>query len=482
MSRRPLQLIRDFAALSGGELVAKLAGFAAFAYLSRVLGPSAYGGVELAVALVTFASLIVDFGFGPVAAAEITHEKSRAPKLAARVPAARLRLAIPAFIFVIGSSMLLDLTTENRYLIWVFGLSLFLHAWTQNWLFQGLDLMPLVAPAQPLRMLAFLIGVVLFVSGPERLWKVGAVEVGAIASMVVYYLMAQKRIGFGLGLDFDFVFFRSLCRKALPISISQLLWAFSQYVPTVLVAALVAGSEVAWFGSSLRLVISLNTFVFLYFFNLYPSLVKSAEQPPDRFTSLITPSFRITAWVGTLCGLLGTIAAEPLCRLAYGPEFGQAGPTFAVLVWVLPISLLSGHARFSLLAYSHQVWELASAAIGAVVTVALGLLLIPKYGSVGASIAMVVAAWVVWVAAHHFSKLRIGPMPFLGPLVKPAIAAVLATLAAYRLPIVGGWAAPFIAAVVYLGFAIVLDRGLVHDLTRLWRTRSTPTGASNDSE
>lgn len=200
MSRSPLQLLRDFMALSGGEVVAKIAGFAAFAYLSRVLGADAYGATELAVALVTFASLIVDFGFGPIAAADLTRDRNLGQSLAVWVPTARLALSFLAFAIVVAASLALDLTAANRTLIWVFGLSLFLHPWTQNWLFQGLGLISLVAPAQAIRMLFLALGFVVFVSGAEDLWRVGAVEIGAVGAMVVYYLAAQRRQGFTLGL------------------------------------------------------------------------------------------------------------------------------------------------------------------------------------------------------------------------------------------------------------------------------------------
>ena len=91
MSR--FRLLRDFAALAFGEGVSKIAGFAAFAYLARVLAPESYGAVELAAAMALFFALIVDFGFGPIGAREIAHEPHRAPELAGLVPSARLLLS-----------------------------------------------------------------------------------------------------------------------------------------------------------------------------------------------------------------------------------------------------------------------------------------------------------------------------------------------------------------------------------------------------
>ena len=64
--RSARELLRDLAALVLGEGVAKLAGFAAFAYLARTLSAENYGGVELASAITMLGFLVVDFGFAPM--------------------------------------------------------------------------------------------------------------------------------------------------------------------------------------------------------------------------------------------------------------------------------------------------------------------------------------------------------------------------------------------------------------------------------
>lgn len=250
----------------------------------------------------------------------------------------------------------------------------------------------------------------------------------------------------------------------MPVSTSQLLWAFNLYVPTVMVAALATGSEVAWFGSSLRIVVSLNTFIWLYFFNLYPTLVENAGKPYDSTAWLMERSFRLTAWIGVLGGLLGTVLAEPLCSLAYGSEFSQAGKTFAILVWVLPISLLSGHARFSLIAYGDQKREAFSASVGSVATLALGAVLIPALGASGAATAMVGAAILVWLLAQRFALETVGPLPLISPVWRPVMAAVVSAVVIRQLPDGTVWLDGLVALATYCVMAVLLDGSLRRDL------------------
>ena len=46
LSDRGPKLLRDLAALAGGQLFSMVVGFVAFAYLARVLDPASYGTVE----------------------------------------------------------------------------------------------------------------------------------------------------------------------------------------------------------------------------------------------------------------------------------------------------------------------------------------------------------------------------------------------------------------------------------------------------
>ncbi len=95
--RSPWVMLRDFFALSGGELVAKIAGFIAFVWLARTLSPEVYGRVEVAIQLSMMFALMVDFGFGPIGARELAADPRRARPLAAAIPTLRIGLAALAY-------------------------------------------------------------------------------------------------------------------------------------------------------------------------------------------------------------------------------------------------------------------------------------------------------------------------------------------------------------------------------------------------
>jgi O-antigen/teichoic acid export membrane protein len=77
-------LFKNFLSLSGAEVVTKIATFAAFAYLARLLGPAGFGYVEWAGTVLMCSSLIVDQGFSSYGAREIAKSPGETDSSAAR--------------------------------------------------------------------------------------------------------------------------------------------------------------------------------------------------------------------------------------------------------------------------------------------------------------------------------------------------------------------------------------------------------------
>jgi O-antigen/teichoic acid export membrane protein len=194
-----------------------------------------------------------------------------------------------------------------------------------------------------------------------------------------------------------------------------------------------------------------------------------------QLQDVLRPSFRATAWLGVLGALAGTALAEPLCRLVYGEPFAAAAPAFAVLSWLLPISLLGAHARFALIAYSQQRSELAANAVGAAVAVGLGLIWIPPFGAVGAAAAMLASGFATWGVAQAFARRHLGRVPFLGPLARPALVAAGALALSSWLPLEGRVVAGLVAIGVYVAAAPMVEPALLRDLLALWRARAETT-------
>jgi O-antigen/teichoic acid export membrane protein len=395
----------DFLRLAVGESLAKAAGFVAFAWLARRLGPEGYGAVETAAAVALIGGLVVDGGLGPVAARAVALDPRRAAAEAARVPALRLGLAVACVLAVTAAVWAADIGRTRGDLVLLFALSLLAWPWNQNWLCQGLGRTSLAAAAQPLRMGVFALGALLLVRRPEDLLRVGWLEIVAVGALAAYFLAVQKnRLGVAVGLRYDRRESGRLAADALPVGLGQLLWAAAHALPVLLTALWVGGEQTAWIGAAVRVEVGLHAFVWLYFFALYPRLVTAAAGPPQALRPILRRAqWRIVALTLPIA-VAGTLGSGVIGRAIFGDPFVAAGSTLAVALWALPVAAASGTSRFLLLAAGRQRLELAASAVAVLAMASGGALLIPRLGAQGAAAALVAGAVAHWLAAAWLAR------------------------------------------------------------------------------
>lgn len=140
---------------------------------------------------------------------------------------------------------------------------------------------------------------------------------------------------------------------------------------------------------------------------------------------LLLRSIHLTAVFSLPLALGATIIAPQLFALVYPAEFAPAVPAFQVLVWLVPCLMLAGHFRQALIAANLQRLDLLWVGLSAALNVALNLLLIPFYGLVGASLAIVVAEFALAVLGYISIARRVVPLAIAGRLLRPLLAAML---------------------------------------------------------
>jgi O-antigen/teichoic acid export membrane protein len=242
------------------------------------------------------------------------------------------------------------------------------------------------------------------------------------------------------------------------------------YSCTVLLGFTFPGRTLGWFGASHRALMALHSFVSLYFYNLLPSLSRCAVLPHKYLLELMDRSLRFAAWAGLFSAALLTAIAPQLLALMYGAPFRPAAPSFAILVWMLPISILSGHHRYVLIAYNHQAVLLRCTAYSAAATVLLGFALVPRYGGVGAAWALLIAIALNFVLVYIAVEQRVVAITVHRQLAAPLAGLAVATIFYLAVAKYSVWVALTGGSFLYLaGLARSDGRQLLAFLTTLVR-------------
>lgn len=433
-SRKAKSLGFNFIILSGGEIISKLLTFTAFAFLARVFGPDGFGVIELALAVLFVFTQLVDFGSEKYGAVAVAQDNKQVSSLVVHVVSMRLTLAIFSFLLLAGFLLIMNKPWEVKQIILIYGLSLFLVPGLIQWVFQGLDQMPKVAVFSVVRQLIFAVLIFALIPRYKYLWLVAVFELTALTGTVLLMMFVFRKLPYRPHFKLQIDQFKSIFRQSTPIFLSQTMMALKAHLPAIVLGFMVVNNaEVGWFRASHRIVFALNTFVMLYLFNLLPSIARSIQTKTKSLNHLMHHSIRITAWSAIFIGLVGMLLAEQIVQLIYGNEFAEAAGALKIMIWMIVVFILSGHYRYILIGLGQQILDFRSTAIGAIFSVALCFLLIPKFGQIGAAWTMLFSEIMTWVFAYYFVRRRIALIPVLQHLVKPVVASGIMILTLHLL-------------------------------------------------
>jgi O-antigen/teichoic acid export membrane protein len=446
------RLASNYSLLVAGEALSKFFSFAAFMYLARILGPKNYGYLEFTLAIMVFFTLFVDMGTGPWGARQIPRDPKKIPETAASVVMLRLLMASVGFLLLFLFSRAIAEELPRKLLL-IYGITLFAIPGFLQWVFQGLQTMRWVAWATVVRQFIFSFLIFVVVRRPQDLLDIGWIECVSVSAVVLFSIVIYRRVVGSFQLQWNREKFRRGLFESAPIGFSELSWAFIWYSATVILGLIVGGRSLGWFGAAHRPIMAIHTFVFLYFYNLLPSIAQAMQESTEVLRKLLSRSLAISCWTSLFLGTMGTIFAQYLLTFIFGTQYENAIPTFRILIWVLVLMMISGHFSYTLVGWNLQRLHLISFLAALAASLFLSVLLIPRYEIIGAAIAIFGSLLVKGILSWHFVRRHITEIPLSRHLIKPLAPTILSLTLYWRFEA----AHPFIFALtVPVLFAVML--------------------------
>jgi O-antigen/teichoic acid export membrane protein len=241
-----------------------------------------------------------------------------------------------------------------------------------------------------------------------RLGAVGVIVGNFSGTLVVYVaLLAYRR--YQLGLQFDRELFRELNRFGMPLVPSALaLWVMN-FSDRFFLVKLSGAREVGLYSIGVRIA-SVTVLVLTAFRTAWPAFAYSISDDDEArrtYGYVLTYLCFVTSWLALTLGLL----APWLVRLLTTPSFYDGARVVAPLAFAGVafggyIVVVIGIGRVRL---TGSNWTVTGA--GAAVNAALNLLLIPRYGMMGAAVATI-AAYMTLFGGMAWRAQRLYPVPY----------------------------------------------------------------------
>ena len=397
-------LLRRTAALLAGETAARAIGFVVVVLLARRLGPSGFGVVTLGLTLVTFFAYIVDSGTEVLNVREVARTPSRFREIAEQMLGLRLMLSVVAALVFIAGVEIVAKSPFTRDTVVLFAVILPAIALNLRWMALGVGGSRGIAAGNIASRLVVLLGALLLVSDSADLKRVPFLEA---AAELAYVLIVLGVVGGSVGVirpRANLAVWRSTLRQSFPLTVGGVARATISTFDIIVISLALGPHDVGIYGVAAKPALFAAGAVALFSLSFLSTF--SATAAGDA-ALLHGRALRISfiACVGMAAVLS---AAAPLVPLVFGESYRDAVPVVAVIAWRIPVAVLGLMYTSVLIAHDRQTTVMWNSVVAVVPTVTFSLVAILLFGLIGAAVASIVAAGLLFVLNYR-SVMRYDP-------------------------------------------------------------------------
>lgn len=399
-------LLRNISALLGYRVIDTLLYIALIIMLSRSLGVAAVGSYAFSLAVPGLVFLLFGLGISSLVSRDIARETSDARASAGALLPLQALTGIAAFAVTALATLLMK--PDSLPLVLIASLSFLISHVSQVFTmgFWGREEMHYIAAGGLVSTLITIpLALYAMTSGRGLTGVFLALLLGSAGQAVFSWLLFVRSYGTPR-LRIESALWRHVALGGLPFLVKDVLLLALLKLDMVMVGSMLDSHTTGLFGAAFTILKNLLISAGLWGDTLYPRLSRLWKDNRAGFFALLSPATLLAFAASALFSLFLALAARPFLTLVFGQAFADAAPYLKVLlaagVFLVPLVVL-----LSAFNAADSPWKAAALALVAFcLNVALNLILIPRWGALG-------AAYGTALSALATAALSIAPLAWL---------------------------------------------------------------------
>lgn len=411
------QLIaRNFSILTAAQVGGAAITFTYMAFAARLLGPTHFGVYILIVTYVRLASLVVNSGVTPIAFRELASHRDNPLELFNDILSLRLVLGIASYVALMAVMFLVGEDRALLSLLAIAAITLLLdplnESYTAYYMAQERVGTP-SAYALISTVLYSAAGIALLLAG-FRLEALIVSEVVTVFLMTAVWTVSFRARILSFAIRVRFAGWWRLLALIVPFAPIYLCNQLNRVLNVILLGRLAGPipmeKSVGYYGPAQSITnTAVNLVMGLRRVLIPPVAMKLSEgyavtREIDLALKLVVAVFALPLFLGT------AFMAPKLVTLLYGESYAPSATALVILGWagalqiaaLAPETFLFSHAK-------HRLQDYVGGAVASVlVNIVVCVLLIGKYGFVGAAVGAVAGRLVYFLYAVHYCRQKVG--------------------------------------------------------------------------
>lgn len=401
--------------------------------IAKNIGPELYGRYTFGLTYILFFSVLSNFGLESLFIRETARDNKNID-LINDIFHLKIMLAIFTMGVIIFSVHILGYPQATVKVIYILSIGLLFQILSESLLsvYRAIEKMYITAIFSILlRVISAVIIVIAIYSGIGFIGIVSAFSVAFFLTFGIILLFFYRDFKV-LNLSIKPHRWISLIKQGIPFFISALLTMFYYKINVLMLSKMVEEREMGFYMASLNLMenlfflhIAFNTSIFPAYSRIFGNSADALKKIYEKTTKYLI--------ILTVAVLIGTIlVGGRIIQLIYGDEFIPAIPALNVLIFFWALAFFSQTQSSLLFSIQKEMSQVKIMGVACIINIVLNLILIKRYGVIGAAYSSVITeAVVVIIITALLWKLNLRYKPDFHIL--RLVFAVLAMIAAVKL-------------------------------------------------
>jgi O-antigen/teichoic acid export membrane protein len=406
------------------KILSYLIGFFFIIYMARYLGVEGFGVLSFALAFTGIFGIIADMGFGTLIVREIARDTSLTTKYLSNVAIIKLFLALITFGLIFVSSQILGYPQQTLNIVYLIAISVIINSFTQIFysIFQSYENMEYQSYGLVLNNVLMLLGVLILINFNYNIVYFALLYIITSIIVFLYIFVISLKNGVVPKIELDKSFCKSIIIQTIPFTLIGGFVTINQNIDRIMISKMVDMNAVGWYSSAYNLVLMLEFIPAAFIASIYP-ITSKFHASKDKLDFLVQRGAKYLLILGLPIGFGTTLLANKIILLIYGPSFIPSVTALQILVWSEVLIFIGILFNNLLISINKQMSVTKQMGIIVLINIISNLILIPKYGFIGASISTLLTSFIgfailyYYVSKQDYIKLKRLFKPFIKILI-----------------------------------------------------------------
>ncbi len=364
------------------------------AWVARYLGPMQFGSLNYLLATIGLFGTFATLGLDSMIVKEVVESPQRTGTIMST--AFTLRLVAGMVSFLVCIALIFYLKQEELDLFYV-GIVLSVTLISQSlstigfyYQSQVASRVAVISHSIAYILMSFCKVIMILLEAPLMAFAIATsaeVTLGGLFMLFAYKKISKQ----DLALSIDKILASSLLKRSWPLILSGFMITIYMRTDQIMLGQLVDDYQVGTYSAALKLSEIWYFIPGIIVTSFFPAIIESKKLGMEVYFRRLQKLFDVLFFLSVGIALFVTFSSDLIISILYGDQYADASIILSIHIWTAVFVFFGTASSNFYILENLQVKSFKRTAIGAVINIALNLILIPRYFAIGAAVATLIS-------------------------------------------------------------------------------------------